>query len=214
MSAPTTSLESPPPPQPTSRPPVTGRIVLGVLLVLAGLVWLVDAAGLVDVNWGALLPAGLVIVGVALIATARHGLNGGLVAIGIILTVLVLVSSVVRPVGVFSGIGERTARPTTAGEVETGYGLAMGQLTVDLRAVEVPRGTTIEAGVGMGELVVIVPDGVTFHVRADVSAGEIVVLGGSRSGVAVRVDETVAGDGQTAFTLDLTVGMGKIEVRQ
>jgi hypothetical protein len=206
----------------TQRPPATapqpgglsiGRLVLGGLLIAFGVLWLVDAAGLTELRWRVVLPAALTVVGVGLLASAGRRNHGGLVGLGIVLTVLVVFAGMFPVSTPLVGVGDRTERPRAAAEMATGYELGMGTLLVDLRDVEVPRGgAELSASVGMGDLVVRLPEGVGAEVRARSGAGEIVLLGRSRGGVGVTLDERVPEN--PTLTLDLSVGLGKVEVRR
>lgn len=212
----------PPPPVDPARPTAgtpppsgtpTGRLVLGGLLVLVGILWLVEATGAVELRWPVVLPAALTAVGLSLVATARRGAHGGLVAAGIVLTLLVVGSSFTAASVPLAGIGDRVERPTTLPEPGTAYELAMGTLTIDLRDVAVPpAGGAVTASVGMGELVVRLPEGVGAEVRASAGAGEVVVMGASQDGIGVSVAEQV--EGRRTVVLDLAVGMGKVVVRR
>lgn len=190
-----------------------GRIVLGALCVLLGILWLIDAAGISELRWRVLLPAALTVVGATLLVTARRTAHGGLVALGIVLTVLVLASSVVPGATPLAGIGERVERPPSLAEATDGYELGMGTLTVDLRSLtDGADGQEVSASVGMGELVVLLPEGVGARVRARSGVGEVTVAGVTRSGVGVSLTETVAG--RSTLVLDLSVGIGSVEVRR
>jgi hypothetical protein len=190
-----------------------GRLVLGGLLIAFGVLWLLDAAGVTALRWRVVLPAALTVVGLGLLAGARRRDHGGLVGAGIVLTVLVVFSSVFPVSTPLAGVGDRTERPQDAAEMAAGYELGMGTLLVDLRDVEVPfGGAELSASVGMGELVVRLPEGVGAEVRARSGAGEVVVLGRSRGGVGVSLDERVPGS--PTLVLDLSVGMGTVEVRR
>jgi hypothetical protein len=206
-----------PPAGPVHRP-YTGRIVLGLLLVLVGLGWLLDSLGAVDVRWAMILPAVLVIIGVALLSTAHRGGSGGLIAAGIVVSILVLVTSLLSVpfTGRLSGIGDVDERPVAVEDVEPGFGLGIGSMTIDLREVPLPdEPTTVEAGVGIGELVVRVPDGATVEVHARAGAGEVVVDREARSGVGVDLRDRIEGsDPEVVLRLEVSVGLGKVEVRR
>lgn len=189
-----------------------GRLVLGALLVLIGVLWLLDAAGVADLRWQVLLPAALTVVGLALMATARGPTHGGLVTMAVVLTVLVVASATIPAVSPLAGVGDRVERPSTAVEAAAGYELAMGTLTLDLRGLDPADAGDVSASVGMGELDVLLPEGAGADVRARAGAGEVVILGASRGGVGVSVDEVVPGHGSLA--LDLSVGMGTVQVRR
>lgn len=215
---------------PLRRPPA-GRLVFGLLLLVIGLGWLLEALGWVDVAWGALLPAGLIAVGVALIAGARTGRHGGLITLGIILTFAsALVAAIDLPLG--GGVGQSVVRPESLSEIQEEGGrfdLAMGQLVIDLTDLlpsEFAEGqrVEIEAGVGMGELVVQVPEDIGVAVRARAGFGDVQVLGEQSSGVGPEEEVSrcpiPAGEladrcpEEAQILLDLSVGFGSVKVNQ
>lgn len=212
----------------------TGRILVGLILLAIGLGWLLEAANLIDFPSRIVLPVALILVGVALLAQARRRHTGGLIAIGIILTVVLTLIPDTR-VGFEGGVGERVETPLSASELRQDYRLGLGSFTLDLSEVDLPRGTTnVEARVGMGELTVFVQEGIDVEVEARTGAGEIIVLGRRvASGLGANVDsfrvestdESAANGGVTGadasdsqfaqsreLRLDLRVGLGPIRV--
>ncbi len=188
------------------------RLLTGLALVLVGGLWLADAAALVEVRWQAVLPALLALVGVALLATARRESHGGLIAAGIVLGVLVLATA--DPMAaVVAGVGERAEQPADAAAAEEGYELGVGSLEVDLReADDLEDGLTVPVSVGIGEVVVVLPDDVGAEVEASVGIGETVVLGRSQGGLGVSATETV--EGEPVLVLEASAGIGRVEVRR
>ena len=90
-------------------------------------------------------------------------------------------------------------------------------LELDLRAVELPPGTTsIDASVGVGELVITVPEGVALEIDTHAGAGEIDILGDLDDGFSVDRTLSVAGPTPDAPVLQLEadMGFGAIEVRR
>lgn len=219
---------SPAAPQPAALPPAgsprLGHLVLGAILVLIGVGWLLEALDVADVPWRFLLPAALIIVGVALVLGARTGSHGGLVATGVVLTVLVFLAGaidVLVDIPLTGGVGDRDYRPTTV--VDDEYRLGVGKLTLDLREADDLAAASIQASVVIGELVVIVPPGVTFRVTAHSGIGEVVILGEQTGGFDQSLECLAAGgsltcgdgvEGPPMLNLDLEVGMGKVEVRR
>lgn len=206
------SLPSPPVTPPKPLP--IGRLLVGAFLVLLGIGWLLDAVDVLSVDWDVVLPVGLILVGIALVFSAWRGEGrGGLIALGVVLTVLLTVGTVVHiPLG--AGIGDRTERPATLGAVPERYELSIGKLTVDL--TRLPSGatmvpTTIRARVGIGQLIVLLPEGVTPPVKARVGVGEAVAGDRRNGGIGVQLDRE--GSDAAPFRLDLSVGLGQIEVR-
>jgi Cell wall-active antibiotics response 4TMS YvqF len=196
--------------------PAAATVLVGALLVLVGIGWLLDAAG-VEVPWRAVLPAALIAVGLACVAGAFRGRQHALMVVGIALTVVLSVAVAADwdldvPLG--GGVGDRTERPTTPDEL-TGYELGVGNLVVDLRQLQVPPGTTaVEARVGIGELTVELPQGVTVAVVASSGIGEVQVLGEGEGGLASRIDATSDAGGDRRLELDLRVGLGQVRVER
>jgi hypothetical protein len=193
-----------------------GRLLFGVLLVLLGVGWLLDSLGGIQIDWDLILPIGLITVGVALVAAARRGEGrGGLVALGIVLTLLLTVGTVVSvPLG--AGVGDRTERPLELRD--RSYELSVGKLTVDLRRAAVSGdASTIEvaAHVGIGQLVVIVPQDipcVSTHARAGL--GELNVFGDTQGGIGPDYRTEAVCLAAPLLQLDLSVGLGQVEVRR
>src|SRR5829696_4936428 len=170
--------------EPVPPAPADRHGLVGALLVLVGIGWLLDAGG-VGVPWRALLPAALIAVGLACVAGAFQGRQHAMMVVGVVLTAVLAVASAADwdlDVPLAGGIGDRTERPATPAEL-TSYELGAGDFLLDLRQLQVPPGTTeVKARVGVGELVVEVPDGVTVRVVASSGLGEVQVLGEQENG--------------------------------
>ena len=198
------------------RGPATATVLVGALLVLVGIGWLLDAAG-VGVPWRAVLPAALIAVGLACVAGAFRGRQHALMVVGVALTVVLSLAAAADwdldvPWG--GGVGDRTERPTTPADL-TGYELGVGNLLLGLRQLQVPPGTTtVEARVGVGELVVELPDGVSVEVMASAGLGEVQVLGQQEGGFGSRVDAVGLGGGDRRLQLDARVGLGQVRVER
>ena len=194
--------------------PSAAQIALGLLLVVAGLVWLLRSIGVFDLGWDLLLPSALILVGAALVVTARGRDHGGWVFLGVVLT-LALVLTSITPISFSGGVGDRTVTPTTAADLSSEYSLTVGKQTIDLRQVNFEAGETrIVASVGIGELVLRVPDDVAVRADIQIGAGNADVFERRYSGA--DVEETYVSDGYDAASrrllLDLSVGVGNIEV--
>ena len=97
------------------------------------------------------------------------------------------------------------------------YELGVGDFTLELADTALPAGTThIEASVGIGELVVTVPDDAAVVIDAHTGLGRIDVLGHEDDGAGVH--ERVVAPGATAdspvLELDADVAVGNLEVRR
>jgi len=185
------------------------RIVIGLLLSGVGVAWLLDLAG-ESVPWR-MFPAGAtVLIGVALLATLIGGRGrGALIAMGIVTTLL----GVAIGVGVdrYQGpVGDHVLAPTSA-DWPIQERISAGTLTVDLTRHPLPDTGRLEADVGAGRIVVLLPPERAPSIAASVTAGSIAVDG-------VKVDDGVdlrwSGPSQhvDAVELVLHVGLGDIEV--
>lgn len=137
----------------------SGALILAVVLIAIGGIALLRS---IDVNvpsWRVVLSAILALVGVGLIAQARRGLNGGLVAIGVIVSVI-LASAGGASIGIDidtdSAFGDRHEAPRTAAALDDEYSHAFGSFTLDLGELDLatlPLGTTrIEVDTGFGSV--------------------------------------------------------------
>lgn len=209
-------------PAPEPSPPVerrrypVGPLVLGLLLVAVGVAWLVETLDVVEVPWGALLPIALIVVGVALILAAQTGGHGGLVAAGVVLTVLTVITAAID-FPLRGGVGERLERPTSVGELEESYDLAIGQLTLDLTTLgPISAALDVEANLGMGELVIEVPQDLVVRVRAEASVGDVQLFDEEESGVGPEVEhvDEAFGTASGRVSIDASVGLGSITVER
>ena len=115
-------------------------------------------------------------------------------------------------------IGERRTYPVSAAAVEDSYELGIGRQLVDLGGVAdvaALDGRTVTVDTGVGETVVVVPEGVDLTVDADVEAGEVVVFSsreehGPGTELHYADRDTAAPDLQ----LVLSTQLGRIEVRR
>jgi phage shock protein PspC (stress-responsive transcriptional regulator) len=189
--------------------------VFGLLLAFIGLLALLGALG-VDVRWDVALAAAAVVVGaIVAVGAYLHRRIGGLVAIGVVLAGIALLVSAID-VRLEGPVGQRDFRPLVATDVERSYDLAVGDLTVDLTRTELAAGdTAIDATVGVGDLLVVVPADVPLDVDASASAGSVAVLGREESGfdsqVTLRDAGTAPGDSQL-LRLEAHVGIGAVTI--
>lgn len=204
-------------PEPARRPVPLGRLILGLVLVGIGVVWLLEALDVVNFSFLAVLPAALIIVGVVLVAAARTGRHSGLVVLGIILTVILTVASGFD-IRLQGGVGEKTERPTGLADVQREYHQSVGQLTIDLRSVDFSSSQSprVKASVGIGQLTVRVSSDATVVATGHAGAGEVTLFGAQENGLdvdlTVRSHDFVIVGGTGILTLDLSVGLGQIEV--
>lgn len=148
-------------------------VTLGVALIVTA------AASAVAVGTGAtwLGPAkigalALAVVGVGLLVGARRGAGHGLLVVAVPLAGFVVLASLVGPVSIDGGAGERRYAPASVAELRDNYRLGVGSLTLDLRGVELAQDTRVNVSVGFGEAVVTVPQDMAVRVTCQVAVGE------------------------------------------
>jgi hypothetical protein len=222
---------TPPQPPPPPRPPQpsgaassvpralpTGRLLAGALLVLFGIGWLVEALGVADVPWDVVLPAALIALGGVVVVNARGGRSqGGLIALGLVLTVVLTVGSAID-VPLTGGVGDHSFRPATLSVLRSDYGLAIGQLDLDLR--DLPRSgpdvsRVVHVHLGIGQVVVHVRSGALIVEPAHAEVGQVIVFGRSNGGFNVDGGfQPKVPAGTPLLTIDVTVGLGELQVRR
>lgn len=207
---PAPAVAVPPPVHSPVRRTSTERIVAGLLLTAVGAAWLLDAAG-VSVPWALAPAAGVVVIGIALILTARTpGGHAPLVVWGAILLAVAIAVAVVRPVG--GPVGDRFVTPTTS-QWPVATSLTAGNLTLDLRQNPLPASGRLTADVTVGTVVLHLPgDGPARRVQviAHVGMGQIQVDGiDVRNGMGL---DWTSSDPAAAVVVDVHVGTGQLEV--
>ena len=189
--------------------------MLGALVAGAGVLGILAAAG-VDIPWATMLAIAAGAVGVAVVVGAFLRLRvGWLIVIGAMLGIAAILASTIN-VKLQDGVGDRTYAPTTTAAIDDPYRLGIGELDLDLGNLDVEPGVTrIVASVGIGHLLVTVPQGVTVRVDSHVDWGDSEVLGSNNNGHDVdhTVNRTARGDAPV-LDLDLSVGAGKVEVNR
>jgi phage shock protein PspC (stress-responsive transcriptional regulator) len=112
------------------------------------------------------------------------------------------------------GYGEREYRPASVGDLRDRYELGVGELVVDLRDTDLPRGDTpLRVDLGIGEARILVPEDVCVATRADVGAGAVSLFGHENGGVDIdRDDDRAAPAGTSRLVVDADVGMGELRV--
>lgn len=205
-SGPHRSIQPPPP-----RVPREPYSWIPTLLTLSSIAIALAVLRLaVDPTWPTYVAAALAIVGLGLVLCtfARGGLP--LVLVGLLLLPVLAVSTLVPTL---RG-GEQDVTPASAAQVRDTYSHGAGQFELDLTDVSDPDallGRTIEIDTGVGQTVVVVPDGLPVVVDASVRAGDLVVLDERDSGVDRRLRTSAPGP---ALTIDVDHSLGQVEVRR
>ncbi|AFR48312.1 PspC domain-containing protein [Gordonia sp. KTR9] len=211
-------------PEPTTPadPAVRRRRRSPLTLIVIGLAIIVGAVGAglhqMGVDWFTvphILSLSLAVVGAGLLVAAfirrRTGEHStGLVPIAVTLGAAVVVTTVISGVNGLSsplppgGAGDREWKPLSEKDIEAEYTLGVGEMTLDLREVDLTADRTVRLETGVGTIKVHVPD--TMNVRADCQTGIgdytcPTGLDGGRDGT----------DGPV-LQIDARTGMGEVQV--
>ena len=190
-----------------------GFPLVGALFVGAGILGLLDASGSYDVA----VAAGLVTVGGAIALGAVVGRRvGRLLPFGAVLLAAGAVAAA-SPVGLSAGIGDKAERPVDSAELERSYEFGIGDFTVDLSDVALPPGTTtVDVELGMGDLLVLVPEDAALDVDVRAAAGQVTVLDETDDGTGAEEHAVVQGSTPAApvLQLDADIGFGHVAVRR
>ncbi|WP_344976134.1 PspC domain-containing protein [Salinactinospora qingdaonensis] len=170
--------------------PLLGVSALGaVVLVLAGGV---SPVALVGPTIGPMFLGGVIaLVGAFLIVGAWCGNSRGLVGLGVVLTILAVVTASVNLPRWWPS--DETWRPASAKEASQGYELRAGSATLWLTDLELTAGqrVTVEASVNYGALRVLVPETARVVVHGRTDLGEIWVGDLRRTGSEIEVRRTL-----------------------
>ena len=219
---------APPSAPPARRLPVTA-VTLGLALLTGGVTALVLllAGALTIAALPVLFGVVLAVLGTGLVIGSFLRAGRGLIPIAAILGVLTW-GLVAAPLGTWQsdGFGELRAAPTTAADLRPRYAQSVGQITLDLRNLDlsVPPGgdgsaLQTEVEVGVGEIEVRLPPDADLRVTAEVGMGEVRTATGADSGPGAEVQgpDDLGADGVRSgrlLVLDVQAGVGEVEVRR
>jgi phage shock protein PspC (stress-responsive transcriptional regulator) len=171
------------------------------------------------------IAAGLAVLGLGIVISGIAGRRAGWLAPFAVAAMVASLFTSVMPHGLTQpfSVGERSHEPTVLAEEQT-YQLGIGELQVDLTSADYSTRDgveTITATVGLGELILVVPEDVRVTVHASGRAGEIVAFDSNEGGAQTSrggtiLDETFTygpKDASEDIIVDAEVGLGQITIR-
>lgn len=190
--------------------------VFGFVVLTLGVGWFLEATGMWRMGWPTLLSFVLIALGLGMLATARGGRHKWPVALGALLTVILLSNASVDldfP-GARGGVGNIVYRPISEETLRDRYDHRAGNMVLDLtrlRGLDDPE--AIEVTQGAGDLFVVVPESTPVFIRAAVKGGKLRLFGEEYDGWDVtQLYESPEDLGQSAYQLDIEIGFGNIVV--
>lgn len=201
-------------------PSVLGRVTVAATLILIGATALLDTLTGVDVAVASYAALALTVIGAGLLVGARWGRARGLIALGGVTVLVLTISSAAAQLpsgGIDGGVGQRSYRPETVAQLRDPYRLGLGEMQIDLTALELEPGqeVSVDASMAVGSLQVIVPDDVGVDADATAQLGAVDVLDRTSEGTTASTSLSEPGEeGSPTITLDLSTVMGQIEVHR
>jgi phage shock protein PspC (stress-responsive transcriptional regulator) len=215
--APSTYVAPPPAYRPVPRNPRRrGPILFWFTMALAalgiGVLGIVDLAGgqVADAAYPAVVVAAC---GVMLVVGAFYGRAGGLILVGLLASLGVLGATAAEHVD-----GHDIDRtPTTAAATPSHLHTSAGEIVLNLSQVQDVAnldGRQLDLDADVGRIVVIVPDGLTVHVDADIDGPGHFELFGSDEGVVDQHREVthLGGVGAPELFINADLSVGEIKV--
>jgi phage shock protein PspC (stress-responsive transcriptional regulator)/predicted membrane protein len=220
-----TTMDPPPPPPPIPvpaaplppkpprepRPPsILGRITVAVGFITLGVLAFIDNVGAADIDFRHYLGAAMTVIGLGLLVGSLFGRARGLIVVGVIMVPALLVSPVAD---MDFGANDIRYAPTSVADIQPEYELDLGSMMLDLRDVDFEGAdVVVNARIGLGELVVIVPDDVAVQAYGEVGMGSVDVLGSSSGGIGeIALDRSAPGE-VGSITVDARADIGRVEI--
>lgn len=159
--------------------------------------------------WTTYVAVALAIVAIGLLISTIVGDGGPLIFLGLLLAVALGLGTLLPS----SRIGAQQLTPVSAADVSRTYEHGVGLLELDLTGIDDPGallGRTVALDSGVGQIKIIVPNGLNVAVDAHLDAGEIAVFDRLVNGTDNDLD--VPADLGRALTLTIDQKVGNIEV--
>jgi phage shock protein PspC (stress-responsive transcriptional regulator) len=221
-----------PPSSPDAAPSPVTPATFGIALVAAGAVWLLSGLGVNGATFARALATALLVIGAGLVVSAFVGRGRGLIGTGLLLTPLVLITTLLVPahigmstMSVEDGVvvidpdARIEERPTDLAALRDSYTFGVGSVILDLSAVDPAElaaavTTAITVELGVGDLLVVLPDAATIVVSVELGIGQVDIDGRTSGGLGVSATRTLTGtsEGTGTIVLDIEQGIGRVRV--
>ena len=189
-----------------------GRVVIGAALLVLATASLLGA--LTSMDWDVAAGLGILGIGVVLIAASFAGGARWLIIPGLLIAGVVGFFKA-ADVHLRGGWGDRDVAVASVADLDDRYDLSAGRLRLDLRDVQLAEGEerSVRARVGMGDLVIRVPQGVTVDADARSGAGQVELFGHQSDGLDVtRTSARDLGTSGGTLHVDADVGLGRVVI--
>lgn len=201
------------PRNPRRKGPILFWFTLALIATGVGTLGLIDVSG-TSVPDAAYPALAMSLTGAMLLLGAFWGRAGGLIFIGLLTAIATLGATASDN---YDGHATSYA-PGSSAEVRDAYDMGAGDMVLDLSRVsdvEGLDGDEINVDAGIGELQVIVPDGVDVSVHASVGVGDVSVFGQHDDGFDLSQDGFLDGGNEVPdMRINIDLGVGQVTVRE
>lgn len=214
----------PPPPPPAPRPPrpprepsPLGAVTFSLVFLVAGVLAMLDLAGVLTLTVSVYLVVTLGIIAVGLLVGAWFGRARWLIALGLATTAALGIVTLDEAYA-HRDIGDIvTWAPRSHAELQARYENKFGNSVLDLRAVDFThRDSQVTVTVSLGRLTVLVPPEVDVTTITDVKAGNAAIFGNRLGRIGgppqEYTDFGADGPGGGKLSLNLHIKAGELEV--
>jgi phage shock protein PspC (stress-responsive transcriptional regulator) len=166
----------------TVRKSPYARKAFAVLLLIGGAMTMSATQNWFDFSISSLMALGLMLIGGGLVLGAWLGRPIGFIFVGLVLSVGLMSAAILSDTW-DKGFGAREFRPVAAADLKPSYALAIGELKLVIPKAALKNPTTkVNVKLGVGHLMVTVPDDAIVRLHATAKAGEISMFGRNISG--------------------------------
>jgi hypothetical protein len=204
----------PKPPKPPRERSKLGRLTFFAVVMVIGLMAVIDMAG-ASIAVSAYFAAALVTIALGLIVGAWVGRARGLIALAILTSIGLGVSTGVERWG--GEVGNSVYRPQTVAEIADRYDFTAGNATLDLRNIDFTnQQQTITMTMKLGQMRVLLPANVDTTATVTLDTGRALILGKEYTDQSLTNQSTTDlgadGNGGGTLKLDLQMDTGNVEV--
>ncbi|MFF5291588.1 PspC domain-containing protein [Paractinoplanes globisporus] len=206
----------PRPPKPPRERSKLGRLTFFAVLMVIGLMAVIDMAG-ASIAVSAYFAAALVTIALGLIVGAWFGRARGLIALAILTSIGLGISTGVERWG--GEVGNSVYRPATVAAIADRYDFTAGNATLDLRDIDFAgQQQTVTMTMKVGQMRVLLPPTVDTTVDLSLDTGRGMILGKEFNDHTVG-NQTVTdlgsdGAGGGTLKLNLQMDTGNVEVNR
>jgi phage shock protein PspC (stress-responsive transcriptional regulator)/predicted membrane protein len=188
-----------------------GALVTGAVVTTVGL--FAAAAAAAGLGGATAVAIVILVAGVAIFVAAFGGGKLRLLIVPAFAVALGATGIAAADVDLHGGFKDTTLPYTRADHLKRSYEVGAGRLELDLRSVRFPAGDTrIDARVGIGELVVLVPRGVCVATESTVGAGSIDWFGHESGGTDLDLFTQASQARTPRLVVRGHVGMGRLQI--